>query len=518
MSSARFTPEEIAAATGGRWIGEPPSGLDGVSTDTRQAAKGSLFVALRGERFDAHRFLADAEQGGALAAVVAEDWFASSPLDFGPTGLRSGRTDSLSGSETDLSSVHPDSGSETDVSSAHPERSAAAGGAESRDAFPLLVVPDTLHALGAIARLHRRRFAIPVVGVTGSNGKTTTREMIAAILARRGPVLRAEGNLNNEVGVPLTLLRLAQQHVFAVIEMGMNHPAEIARITAIAEPQVGVVTNALPAHLQMLGTVDAVADAKAELYQGLPRGGIAVANADDARMLRRAQASGRRVITFAVGRQRRGDVVVLDILEHDDSGLRFLLGIGNREIEVRLPLVGKHNAANAAAAAATAVTLGCSDREIVEGLAQVQPVGRRLRVKKLASGPCVIDDCYNANPASMAAALRTLADFVADNSRRRPVAVLGDMLELGPFETEAHQELGERAAAAGVKLLATFGPRSRTTTAAARSAGLPETSTFHTENIDELVEWVNAHLQSRDILLVKGSRGMKLERLVEALR
>ncbi len=511
MNPARFTAEEIATASSGRWVGAPPAALEGVSTDTRQSVKGNLFVALRGERFDAHQFLGDALRGGAAAAVVAEDWLArsaSAPLDVRPASqaLRSGRTEPVSLVQAE------------GESSAHRERGAIAGGAVSRDLLPLLVVPDTLAALGAIARLHRRRFAISVVGITGSNGKTTTREMIAAILATRGPVLRAEGNLNNEVGVPLTLLRLEPEHTAAVIEMGMNHTGEIARIAAIAEPQVGVVTNAFPAHLEGLGTVDAVADAKAELYRGLPPGGIAVANADDPRMLRRAQASGRRVITFAVGRQRRGDVVVLDILDQSDSGLRFLLGIGNREIEARLPLVGKHNAANAAAAAAAAVALGCNDREIVDGLAQVKTVGRRLRLDKLASGILVIDDCYNANPASMAAALQTLAELAGENPRWRPVAVLGDMLELGPIETEAHRELGERAVRAGVKLLAAFGPRSRGTVAAARAAGLPEADAFHTEDMGELVTWSKARLSPSDILLVKGSRGMKLERLVEALR
>jgi UDP-N-acetylmuramoyl-tripeptide--D-alanyl-D-alanine ligase len=474
MTAPRFTPEEIAAATGGRWMGAPPAALDGVSTDTRQPAKGSLFVALRGERFDGHEFLEDAQHGGAIAAVVAGSWF------------ESGRSQP--------------------------------GGGGRAPALPFLVVSDTLRALGAVARFHRRRFAIPVVGVTGSNGKTTAREMISAILATRGPVLRAEGNLNNEVGVPLTLLRLGPEHTAAVIEMGMNHPGEIARIAAVAEPQIGVVTNAFPAHLEGLGTVDAVADAKAELYQALPPGGIAVANADDPRMLRRAQASGRRVITFAVGRQRRGDVVVLEILDHSAGGLRFLLGIGNREIEVRLSLVGPHNAANAAAAAAAAVVLGCNDREIVEGLAKVKTVGRRLRVEKLTWGLSLIDDCYNANPASMAAALQTLAELAAGTPGARPVAVLGDMLELGPIETEAHRELGERAALAGVRLLAGFGPRSRATVAAARAAGLTEGDTFHTEEMGELVAWAKARLSPSDTLLVKGSRGMKLERLVEALR
>ncbi|WP_242345601.1 UDP-N-acetylmuramoyl-tripeptide--D-alanyl-D-alanine ligase [Anaeromyxobacter terrae] len=461
MTVPRFSSEELAAATGGRWIGAPPAEVAGVSTDTRTIAPGALFVALVGERFDAHGYLAEAAARGAVAAVVAD------------------------------------------------------GRAPAGAPLPLLSVPDTLPALGAIARHHRRRFHIPVVGVTGSNGKTTTREMIAAILGTRGPALKTEGNLNNEVGVPLTLLGLGPEHRSAVVEMGMNHPGEIARLAAIAEPYVGVVTLAAPAHLEGLGTVDAVADAKAELYRGLPETGIVIANADDPRMLRRAQASGHRMLTFAAAAGRRGDVVVLEIASQGDDGLRFVLGIGNREVAVHIPaLVGAHNAANAAAAAAAGVALGCSDREIAQGLAAVRPVGRRLRLDRLPSGLRLVDDCYNANPSSMSAALRTLVDLARPDAR--PVAVLGDMLELGAFEEEAHRALGAEAARAGVSLLAAFGPRARSTAEAARAAGL---ETFHTDDMDALVRWARTALApSMDVLLVKGSRGMKLERLVEALR
>ena len=457
--TATFSPEVLAQATGGRWIDAPPGEISGVSTDTRAIGPGNLFVALRGERFDGHDFLPEAAARGARAAVV--------------------------------------------------ERAQGA----SPGPLPRLVVEDTLRALGAVARFHRRRFSVPVVGVTGSNGKTTTREMIAAILGAMGPVLRNEGNLNNEVGVPLTLLKLSGEHRFAVIEMGMNHPGEIARLAAIAEPRVGVVTLAAPAHLEGLGTIEAVADAKAELYQGLPDDGVAVANADDPRLLKRALASGRRLLTFTAGPERRGDVVVLEIVSQGADGLRAVLGIGNRSVPVHMPaLVGAHNALNAAAAAATAVALGATDREIARGLHEVRPVGRRLRLETLPSGLCLLDDCYNANPASMSAALRTLSDLAEGRDR---AAVLGDMLELGTFEGEAHRALGEEAARAGLRRLAAFGPRSRLTAQAARAAGL---CAFHTEDIDELVGWVQTGVVPPAVLLVKGSRGMKLERLVEALR
>jgi UDP-N-acetylmuramoyl-tripeptide--D-alanyl-D-alanine ligase len=466
MSGPRYNHCELSGVTGGRWIGTPPAHVEGVGVDTRKFARGALFVAIKGERFDGHDFLAAAAQAGAAAAVVQADRaaaIASPPL-------------------------------------------------------PLLAVPDTLPALGSLARFHRLRFDLPVVGVTGTNGKTTTREMIAAILSRRGATLRNDGNLNNEIGVPLTLFGLDASHQAAVIEMGMNHAGEIARLADVARPQIGVVTNAGAGHLEGLGSVDGVADAKAELYQGLPPTGVAIVNADDPRMLRRAQASGRRMLTFAVGRRRRGDVVVLDILEHGPAGIRFLLGIGNRELEAELALVGAHNAANAAAAAAAAISLGCTDREILAGLREVQPVGRRLRVARLQSGLQLIDDCYNANPLSMGAALQTLHDLAGDDETARPVAVLGDMLELGDHEAEAHRTVGEEAARAGVALLAAFGPRSRALADAAAAAGLPADRIFHTEEIDALVAWAREHVTASDLLLVKASRGMKLERLVEALR
>jgi UDP-N-acetylmuramoyl-tripeptide--D-alanyl-D-alanine ligase len=460
MTAPRFTPDELSLATGGRWIGTPPGELVGVSTDTRTIRPGALFVALRGERFDAHDFIADAAKAGAAAAVVAE------------------------------------------------------ARADEPCPIPRLAVRDPLRALGDIAHQHRLRFPIPVVGITGSNGKTTTREMIAAILATRGPVLRTEGNLNNEVGMPLTLLGLGPEHRAAVIEMGMSNPGEIARLAAIALPQVGVVTLAAAAHLAGLGTIDRVADAKAELYLGLPEGGIAVVNADDPRMLERGRRSGRRMVTFSGAQGRRGDVVVLEVTSQGADGLRFVLGIGNREVPVHIPgLVGAHNAQNAAAAAATATVLGCTDREIARGLAEVRPVGRRLRVEELPSGVRLVDDCYNANPASMSAGLRTVVDLAATGGR--PVAVLGDMLELGDAEEPSHRALGEEAARAGIRALATFGPRSRTTAEAARAAGL---EAFHTDEIPALVEWTRGTLRPGDVLLVKGSRGMKLERLVEALR
>jgi len=466
MTLPYFTGEDLAQATGGRWIGKPPAALIGISTDTRSLPAGCAFLALKGERFDGHDFIGLAGGKGARAAVVQAEWTRNTfPVD---------------------ATLPP---------------------------LPLLAVPDTLAALGAIARFHRARFSAPLVAVTGSTGKTSTREMLGAILRQRGPALVTSGNLNNEIGLPLTLLGLDPSHWAGVLEMGMSHAGEIARLCAIAGPQIGVVTNAGPAHLQHLGSVDAVADAKGELYLGLPSGGVAVANADDARMLKRAQASGRRLVTFAVGRGRRGDVVALEVLDHGTAGLRFLLAVGTGELEVSLPMVGLHQLSNAAAAAAAAVSLGCSDREIVKGLSEARPVGRRMRVARISPGATLLDDCYNANPVSMAAALATARELAA-RSGGRALAVLGDMLELGPAEEEAHRALGADAARS-LAGLAAFGPRSRHTAEAARAAGLGDV--LHTEEVLALAPWALERLQPGDVLLVKGSRGMRLERVVEAL-
>jgi len=241
-----------------------------------------------------------------------------------------------------------------------------------------------------------------------------------------------------------------------------------------------------------------------------------VVNADDPLMLAGARASGRRLLTFAAGRQRRGDVVVLEVLRQEATGTTFLLGVGNRELTVTLALVGAHNALNAAAAACAAIALGCSDKELVRGLAAVRPVGRRLLLSRLPGGLLLVDDCYNANPLSMVAALRTLGEL-ARAEGGRPLAALGDMLELGPGEAALHREVGAEAARLPVTRLFGFGPRSRDTLAGAVAAGLPADRTFHTEDVAALARAVGAAAAPGDVLLVKGSRGMRLERLVEAL-
>ena len=456
--SARFNDQEVLEATlatksrAGRALS-----YESVCTDTRQLTEGCLFVALKGERYDANEFLEQAVKAGAAGLVVNE-----------------GRAGSLS--------------------------------AENVNVYE---VKDTLVALGQLARLHRDRFDIPLCAVTGSNGKTTTKELVASILSMRGPTLKTHGNLNNEIGVPLTLFGLNRTHVAAVIEMGMNHLGEIARLTDIARPDAGLITIVQPAHLEGVGSIEGVAKAKAELFHGLGRDSIAVVNLDDHRIARQASSVSAKKLTW--GRAVEADVRLISVEPQGRDGLSLRIGYGGKEYSTALHLVGEHNAMNATGAFALALALGYSPEECVRGLEAAQAHARRLQILDAPNGVTVIDDCYNANPASMNAALRTVQELASDG---RAVAVLGDMLELGSAETHEHTQLGI-AASDHVALLALFGPRTKHAhVQAVKKLGA---KAKHFEDVGELVAWLRQELLPNDYVLVKGSRGMRLERVVEAL-
>jgi len=384
-------------------------------------------------------------------------------------------------------------------------------GTPSVPGLPLFEVDDTLRGLGALAGFHRRRFRIPVGAVAGANGKTTTKEMLAAILRTRGPALATEGNLNNEVGVPLTLFRLTAEHRAAVLELGMSAPGELQRLTEMAKPDAGVVTLVAAEHLEFLKDLDGVAEAEGELYRGLLPGSVAVVNADDTRCVVQAErvAGGVRKIFF--GRSALADVRLVGSTSLGVEGQEIFLE-GEEGITVRLGFVGEHNAMNAAAAAATARALGFSFEEISRGLSSARPYAHRSRVVAGAGGITILDDCYNASPASMEAALATLAGLRAGDSGRA-IAVLGDMLELGALEEEAHRGLG-RSARSRVDVAAFFGPRSLH---AFEEFSSSTSSSAHFTEIEPLLAWLSPRLAPGDVLLVKGSRGMKLERVVDAL-
>ena len=451
----------LARAAGAQVSGGAlPVSVKAVGTDSRSLPPASLFVALRGERFDGHQFVSAVVKAGAVAVCV-DKTFAASARDVG---------------------------------------------------VPMLVVDDTLRALGDLARGIRLSEPGPVVAVTGSNGKTTTKELIAAALSPRGPVHKTQGNLNNLIGVPLTLVARPEGTWAQVIEMGMNARHEIDRLALIAVPDVGVITTVGPAHLEGLGTIENVARAKAELFEMLPEKSTAVVNADDPLIMGVAVpfAAKRPRLTF--GRAPGCDVRIVKSAGEKD-GSRVTLSIAGKEVEVALPLAGSHNVANAAAAAACAHALGLDAQEIALGLASVKVPGGRQRVlRDLPSGVSVIDDTYNANPQSMIASFATLADLAPAGARR--IAVVGDMFELGDTAPALHREVGEAAARSGIAWVLALGPNASETAAGARDHGA-QAEAFG--DIEALNRTLVSGMRRGDWITVKGSRGMKMERVVDHL-
>ncbi len=458
--AVRLSDEQVIKATGAKRsrIGARAS-YPAICTDTRHITAGCLFVALKGDRFDAHDFLFQAAEGGAAGLIVEQ-----------------GKEHKLPGPEV-----------------------------------AVFEVPDTLVALGALAHFHRVRFKIPIGAVTGSNGKTTTKELVASILHTRGPSLHTEGNLNNEVGVPLTLFGLVPRQVAGIVEMGMNHPGEIARLTAITEPDAGLITVVQPAHLEGVGSLEGVAHAKGELFAGLKPGATAVVNLDDPLIISEATRLGPDVKKLTFGRAANADVRLEHVEMHGRDGLAITVGYQGKQWPAALNLIGDHNAMNAAAAFAMAIALGYSPNECVRGLEAAQAHARRLEVKNAPGGVTVIDDCYNANPASMGVALDALSGLAVES---RAVAVLGDMLELGADEAAEHSLIGVKASDQ-VALIAFFGERMKV--AHAQAVKKLKKNSRHFTEIEPLVAWLKGELHSGDVVLVKGSRGMKLERVVEAL-
>ena len=421
----------------------------GCSTDSRGLSPGNLFVALRGERFDGHDYVQSAEARGARALLIER---------------------------------------------AVPHER------------PALVVADSGRAMGRLAQAWRERLGLPVAAVTGSNGKTTVKEMIASILSGVGATHATEGNLNNAVGVPLTLFGLDQRHRYAVVEMGASRAGEIAWLSAITRPDVAVITQCAPAHLAGFGSIAGIARAKAEVYAGLRAGGVAVINADDEYAdFWRDSCRAQRQKTFAI--EAGADVRATNLqVSASSPGTCFELSAAEGRIGIRLPLAGRHNVLNALAAAACCLSLGVDLAAIRRGLEQAEAVSGRLQIKNGRAGLRIIDDSYNANPASLGVALEALSGYAG----RRYLA-LGDMTELGDSARELHIEAGQKARAARLDGLFTLGELSAH---AARAFG---PGARHFAEFDELMRALQP-LAAREVtLLVKGSRAMQMERVVRAL-
>jgi UDP-N-acetylmuramoyl-tripeptide--D-alanyl-D-alanine ligase len=480
-----FTVSEILEATGGRLIQGDPAEIAfaGVSTDSRTVKAGDLFIALRGERFDGFQFLNEALRRGAAGAVISV-----------------------------MTHRIPETREEEEL----------------RRGRVIIGVNDTLLALQDVSAFHRARFRLPVLAVTGSNGKTTTKEMAARILATEMDVLKNEGNINNQIGVPLTLLRLSAHHQAAVIEMGISREGEMRRLCRIAKPGLGLITNIGPTHLETLGTLEGVAAAKGELLESLsPESGISVLNKDDPFFGFLKQRAPGPVVTFGT----RGDAQVcgVDVTETGpfsvsfrlvvDPSVRGLLGMAadgadeGSETVIRLPIPGVHNVANAVAAAAVAAIAGRSLETVRNALESFEPIRMRTQLIRWR-GVEILNDAYNANPASMLAALEMLAAVPASGRR---IGVLGDMLELGDAAEVSHRRVGERMARIERGWLIAVGSLSGAVAEAARAAGMAEDRIRSCGDAAEAAEIVRNIAREGDVMLVKGSRGVHLERIIEGL-
>jgi UDP-N-acetylmuramoyl-tripeptide--D-alanyl-D-alanine ligase len=458
----KMTLRAAAEALGARLslsAGDPRGAVEvsDYSIDTRTLKPGSLFFAIVGPNHDAHRFVADAFAAGAAAAVV------------------------------------------------HADPPPTARGA-------LIRVADTTRALQDLAAHVRRSLPAKVVAITGSAGKTTTRAMAERCAATLGPTLGSQGNLNNLYGLPLSLLALGPQHRSAVLEAGMSRPGELARLAEICDPDVGILTNVGPAHLEYFGTLEKIAAAKEELFAGMRAGTTAVMNADDARVMAiagRFARRGGRAITFGI--EREADVRA-ESSETSDEGIRARVRCGGESADLALRFFGAHFLMNALAALGAGLALGGSLPALCRALARLEPLERRGNLLSLPGRVRVLNDCYNSNPPALEQALRALMQIAP---RGRRIVVAGDMLELGGAEAEAHRAAGERIARSGVQVFFGVGERMAAAVEAARRAGME--SARHFADSEAAAAAVGAEVRPGDTLLVKGSRGVRLEKVVEAL-
>jgi len=447
--------EEVVTATGGEASGSLSQPLSGLSIDTRTLKPGELFVAIRGPRFDGHDFVHEAVAKGA-AAVMVDRELPTSP------------------------------------------------------GTPTIRVPDATGALGDLAGRRRARSGIPLVAITGSTGKTSTKEMTAELAEDLGPVLRTPGNLNNRYGLPLALMQLEERHRTAVLELGMSAAGELRALAAIAAPDVAVITNVSAAHLENFASVRAIAEAKAEILEGLASGGVAVLNHDDPELRRIGERHTGPVVWF--GRHRRCDVSA-ERWRGTIFGMRFSLRLAGRTLDVALPLAGHHHMSNFLAAAAAAQHLGVAPEAIAEGALRIRAAPRRGQVLRLGHGVTLLDDSYNASPAAVVAAVAALN--LAPRGRR--VAFLGEMLELGPSGAERHEQTG--AAIAGqLDVLIGVGPLAGRLLDGAVRAGFPEARRHAFDDAETAARHAADLVDAGDAVLVKGSRGVRMERVADAVR
>lgn len=438
--------------------------------DSRLAIPGSLFVALKGERVDGHDFVADAFKRGADLALIDSQVSADLPV----VDLRQGL----------------------------PE-------AQATWSFPVcLRVEDSLKALQQVAAFWRKRLDLRAIGITGSVGKSTAKELIAEVLTRRHSVLKNPGSLNNEIGLPLTMLRLTPGHRYAVLEMGFYVPGEIEFLCEIAQPQIGVVTNIGTVHAERAGSQEVIAKGKAELVKWLPEDGVAILNYDDPLVRAMAEQTHARVCFY--GLSPEADIWAEDVEGLGLDGIRFKLHYRSEALHLRVPMIGRHSVHTALIAAAVGLVEGLSWQDVLEGL-RFGHSQLRLMAVRAANGALLLDDTYNASPQSTMAALNLLAEL--DGHR---IAVLGDMLELGPYERQGHEMVGMQVAKVADELV-TVGERAHIIAEAARKAGLAEGAIFEVGSSQEAVAYIRERISGEAVVLVKGSRGMRMDDIVPSL-
>jgi len=473
---------EAMSAVGARLIaGDPSLAFTGVSIDTRTLATGDLFIGIRGERFDGAEFADAAIQAGAAGVVV-------------PHGWNRRKEDKERGDGKEREAVGK-------------EREALA------ERTVVIEVDDTTAALQHLARAVRRESGTKIVAITGSAGKTTTKELTAEVLAAKFRVIRNRGNFNNHIGLPLSLIELRRRPDVAVVELGMNHAGEIRTLVDIAAPEYRVWTNVGEAHLGFFATVEAIADAKAEIFEGASSSTVLVANADDDRIVKRLPQFAGRIVTFGV--ERTADVRAVGVVDHGLEGTRSRLQTSSGAVELTVPLVGRANLSNAVAAAAVALECGVPLDVIAARIAAAQPASHRGEVVRLAGGVTLIDDSYNANPTATKRAIEVLAGSTAV----RRIAVLGEMLELGDRAAALHEEVGKFVAERRVDLLVAVGGAAAGAMAnAAVGAGMAAAQVRHVAESDAAADALAPMLGSGDLVLVKGSRGIRTDRVVDRLK
>jgi UDP-N-acetylmuramoyl-tripeptide--D-alanyl-D-alanine ligase len=438
------------------------SKVTGVSTDTRTIKPGDLFVPIKGENFEGHNFLADAIANGASGVLIAE----------GREKLEN-----------------------------------------CTQKYFAIQVPDTKRALGDLAKVYRTQFDLPLIAITGSNGKTTVKEMLASILSQRYTVLKNEGNLNNEIGLPLTLFQLEKQHQIAVVELGMSALGEIRRLAEISQPSIGIVTNVAEAHLEFFKSLDEIAMAKSELVESLNENHTVVLNADDERVMRFKNLTKAKVITFGI--QHPADFQATAISFNQlKLGLEFELITPKGSLKVFIPIIGTHQVYNALAAAAAVWSITPDVNLIVQGLAKAKPSKMRMELIKVG-GITIINDAYNANPKSMNAALETISQM---KTTGRKFAVLGTMRELGEISVAAHLQVGTKVASLNLNYLITVGDLGQEIAIGAKQAGMKSTQVYEFESNQAAAELLASLVQSGDLILIKASRKIQLEDIVAYLQ